>query len=260
MSWDGRWLAHAQRDGTVHLCDLSAGREQSSFCPYPGTYVQPDTMRILADGRFLAMRPDEDQLALNIWDTKTWQQPEPWRSLNALSRRACWTVDATRDGQFLAAGCYDGQIMLSDLAAGRHLEPFNAHRGIVTEVAFSSDGRWLASASWDGALRLWNVREGCAAGSFGEPGVPFYGIAFSPDGRRVLSGGLAGAVSVVLWDVPTSQHLLSLAPPGSFFFRPRFSPDGRTLAVWNSAQHSTVFWSVQSLEEIDAERDAGSGR
>lgn len=260
VSWDGRWLAHAQKDGTVHLCDLSAGREQPSFCPYPGTYVEPDTMRILADGRFLAMRPDDGRLALNIWDTKTWQQPEPWRSLNALSRKACWTVDATRDGQFLAAGCYDGQIMLSDLAAGRHLEPFNAHRGIVMELAFSSDGRWLASAGWDGALRLWNVRERCAAGSFGEPGVPCYGIAFSPDSRRVVSGGLAGGVSVVLWDVATSQHLLNLAPPGSFFFRPRFSPDGRTLAVWNAAQHSTVFWSVRALEEIDAERGVGSGR
>jgi len=260
VSWDGRWLAHAQTNGTVHFWDSSLGHEQGSFCPYPGTYVEPGTMRILAGGRFLATRPDDGRIALNIWDTKTWHQPRLWRSLNALSRKSCRTVDATRDSQTLATGCYDGQIMLWDLSADCQIASFNAHRESVMELAFSADGRWLASAGWDGALRLWDVRERREAGSFGEPGAPYFGIAFSPDGCRVVSGGLAGAAPLVLWDVATCQHLLDLAPSGSFFFRPRFSADGRTLAVWNSARRTTDFWRVPALAQIDAERDTGSGR
>jgi serine/threonine protein kinase/WD40 repeat protein len=253
VSWDGRWLAHAGTNGVVHFWDREAKREQSSFCPCPGDYPEWGTMRILADGHLLAVRCTG--AALHLWRTTDWQEPEPWRSLNAVGRGACFTVDASRDARFLATGQNDGRVFLWETRTGRQLAQFPGHREVVTDVAFSPDGRWLASAGWDGALKLWDVRQRCEAGSFGRLETPCYGITFSPDGRRVVNAGLGGPLSVMIWDVATQQHLTDLVGPGMLFFTPRFSPDGRTLAVWKYIENSTCFWSVPALEDIDKERE-----
>jgi WD40 repeat protein len=255
VSWDGGWLVHVERDGTVHLWERAAKRERSSYRPYPDVGPERGSMRLLANGRFLAAR--FDGVALRIWDTRSWQEPEPWRSLNALGRGACTTTDGSRDGVLLATGQNDGQVVLWEALTRRRLASFDAHRETVMEVAFSPDGRWLASAGGDGALRLWNVRNRREAGSFRRSEAPCYGITFSPDGRRVINGGLMGSLSVVIWDAATRQHLTDLVGPGAFFFVPRFSPDGRTLAVgrYEYGQVVTCLWRVPTLAEIDAERE-----
>jgi WD40 repeat protein len=79
-------------------------------------------------------------------------------------------------------------------------------------------------------------------------------VAFSPDGRRLASGGLAGSLSAVIWDVASQQHLTDLVAPGFYFHCPRFSPDGRTLAVWKYEVDVTFFWRVPAVADIDAER------
>ncbi len=262
VSWDGQWLAHAGTNGVVHLWERDAPRKRTAFCPYPGDCPEPGTMRLLAQGRLLAARPNTSVEVLHIWNTLTGQQPEPWRSINALQRGACTTADASRDGRFLATGHKDGRVFLWDAVTGDQLAPFDAHRGKVMEVAFSPDGRWLASAALDGTLKLWDTRQRREAGSFGRNETPCYGITFSPDGRRVVNGGLIGSLSVVIWDVATRQHLTDLVGPGMFFYAPRFSPDGRTLAVWKCyGEDLTCFWRVPALADIDAaERQKGEGK
>ncbi|HRZ34929.1 MAG TPA: protein kinase [Candidatus Paceibacterota bacterium] len=263
VSWDGQWLAHAGTNGMVHLWERGAPRERTAFCPYPGDYPEPGTMRLLAQGRLLAARPNNTFTELlHIWDTVSGQQPEPWRSLNAVQRGGCITADASRDGRFLATGHRDGRVFLWEAVTGDQLAPFDAHRGKVMEVAFSPDGRWLASAGWDGALKLWDVLKRSEAGSFGRNETPCYGITFSPDGRRVVNGGLLGSLSVVIWDVATRQHLTDLVGPGAYFYAPRFSPDGRTLAAWKCyGEDRMCFWRVRALEDIDAEdREKGEGK
>lgn len=254
VSWDGRWLAHAESNGMVHLWDRTAGGARTSFCPYPGARPERGTMRILVDGRLLATRGVGKGVALHLWDTRNWQQPEPWRSLNTLGRDACTTVDASRDGRFLATGYNDGQVMLWEPSTRRRLALFHGHRQTVTEVAFSPDGRWLASAGWDGALKLWDVRQRREAGSFRGSEAPYYGVTFSPDSRRIANGGLTGSLSVVIWDVATRQHLTDLVGEGAYFFTPRFSPDGRTLAVWRYHYDVTYFWGVPAFPDGDTER------
>jgi WD40 repeat protein len=206
------------------------------------------------DGRFLATRGVGKGVALHLWDTRNWQQPEPWCSFNTLGREACTTVDASRDGRFLATGYNDGRIMLWEPSTRRRLALFHGHRQTVTEVAFSPEGRWLASAGWDGALRLWDVGQHREAGSFRGTETPCYGVSFSPDGRRIANGGLTGSVSVVIWDVATRQHLTDLVGQGTYFFTPRCSPDGRTLAVWRYHHDVTYMWRVPALPEGDTER------
>ncbi|HRZ57198.1 MAG TPA: WD40 repeat domain-containing serine/threonine-protein kinase, partial [Candidatus Paceibacterota bacterium] len=255
VSKDGRWLANAETNGMVHVWDQETHQECASFRPYPDTTPERGTMRILARGRLLLSRPNNVvQHPMNLWDTRTGQQPEPWHSLNTEARLGCITAEDSMDGRLLATGHFDGRVLLWDAESGDQLAAFDAHRECVMEVAFSPDGRWLASAGWDGALRLWDVHRREAAGQFGRTEAPAYGITFSPDGRRAASGGLTGPVSVGIWDVATREHLTGLVGPGCFFFAPRFSPDGRTLAVWKYTEDVTCFWRVNALEDIDRQK------
>ncbi|HOY60642.1 MAG TPA: WD40 repeat domain-containing protein, partial [Verrucomicrobiota bacterium] len=254
VSKNGRWLAHAETNGMVHVWDRDVHRKLSSLRPYAETHPEVGTMRILAQGRLLLSRPNNIvQHPMNLWDTRTGQQPEPWRSINAETRGGCITADDTMDGRLLATGHFDGRIVLWDANSRDLLASFDAHRELVMDVAFSPDGRWLASAGWDGALRLWDVRQRAAAGQFGRTEAPAFGITFSPDGRRVASGGLTGPLSVSIWDVATRQHLTDLVGPGFYFFAPRFSPDGQTLAAWKYNEDVTCFWRVLAFEDIDSQ-------
>jgi len=149
VSWDGQWLAHTGTNGVVHLWERDAPRERTRFCPYPGDYPEPGTMRLLAQGRLLAARPNHTfTVLLHIWDTVSGQQLEPWRSLNAVQRGGCTTADASRDGRFLATGHKDGRVFLWEAVTGDQLAPFDAHRGKVMEVAFRPTDGGLPRPVW----------------------------------------------------------------------------------------------------------------
>ncbi len=57
----------------------------------------------------------------------------------------------------LAVGA-SGSVDLRDATSGAIVRTIVAHRGEVTDLAFSPDGRWLATAGADGRLRVWDSR------------------------------------------------------------------------------------------------------
>src|SRR5262245_4679968 len=67
------------------------------------------------------------------------------------------SVAFTADGKFLASGDEAGTIKLWEVASGKELVSFEAHRSRVWSLAFSLDGKTLASAGDDWKLRLWEV-------------------------------------------------------------------------------------------------------
>jgi WD40 repeat protein len=134
------------------------------------------------------------------------------------------------DGSQLVSVGTDNTMRLWDGVTGesRHVL-MDDYIGItLSRVAFGLDGRLLVATGQDGRLWAWDTLTG-------EPRTLFDGrleaecVAFSPDGN-VMAAAVAGANTVVLWDVDRNRYLREL----NYVSRPlniAFSPDGTTLAA-----------------------------
>ena len=77
-----------------------------------------------------------------------------------------------------------------------------------------------------------------------------HSLAFSPDSKR-LAVGSSGLEAIKLWDVESSQELLTLEGVGSLFSHTAFSPDGNVLGSMNDGGLLHL-WCAPSWEEIAA--------
>ncbi len=110
-------------------------------------------------------------------------------------------------GTHLASGGRDGNVSLWDVANGRLLFTFPAHKKGVNAVIFSPDGDLLATGGNDAVARLWDPVSGGNQGQMigGTYAVP--DIAFTPDGASlaVVNGDV-----VRLRDVASGRFVQTL--------------------------------------------------
>jgi WD40 repeat protein len=205
----------------------------------------------LANGRLVTTILDYGtEVPLRIWDTTTWQQPEPWRSANTgRVDQSIVNAESSRDGRLLATALVVGRVFLWDVASRRQLAQVEA-AGLTGTCppAFSPDGQRLAFCNRAGAIGLFDVSTLRVTGTFAAR-TPPSGLAFSPDGRRLASTPGGALAAVTLWDVATQGRLIDVTSEPNIYFSPQFSPDGRTLTVM--CRGETFFWRVPTLAEID---------
>jgi WD40 repeat protein/uncharacterized caspase-like protein len=113
-------------------------------------------------------------------------------------------------------------VRLVDLRNGAEPRVINAHRGLVSALAFRPDGQVLATASEaELTIRFWEVSTGRLIASLdakpAKAGVE--SLAFSPDGRLLASGHWPaedGVSRVMIWDAVALKplHVMKDDGPG----------------------------------------------
>jgi WD40 repeat protein/class 3 adenylate cyclase len=193
---DGRYLAAGSLfDGRVTI--FGADGERITVLEEPA----PNYIEMLAfspGGRALAVaktnvnEPAHSQVS--IWD---WDRGEVDQAIDAAATALAF--DPT--GSTLAAGLFDGNVEIRDVATGELVRGFQAHSGRVGDLAFSPDGAWIATAGEDGTVALFDAARG--ERRFVLPGHGFLvsGLAFSPDGRRLITTAPDGVVRVWTLDL-----------------------------------------------------------
>ena len=106
----------------------------------------------------------------------------------------------------LLAGSEDGKVRIWDLAAGKIIRSFHAHRGGVVSIALMSDGRRLITAGMDNQIKIWDIGRGTQLDTLGsEHGLEHAGL--SPRGRLCLCS--TNDWSLHVWDVKYKKRLAS---------------------------------------------------
>lgn len=211
FSPDGRVLAIAGTDSTVHLVGVANGKPYGQALTGAGTDLQfsPDG-KVVATGGI--------GMSVHLWDLATGKpHGQPVGDAGSFFR-------FSPDGKLLAAVDAGYTVRLWDVATGR--PHGQALPGSGEFFQFSPDGTILATGDGPGyTVRLWDVATGMP---HGQPlSGAWWGFRFSPDGK-LLATADGGAV-VQVWDVGTGKpYGQPLIEAGREF---EFSPDSKLLAT-----------------------------
>ncbi|MBE9042551.1 pentapeptide repeat-containing protein [Oscillatoriales cyanobacterium LEGE 11467] len=153
------------------------------------------------------------------------------------------TVAFSPDGECLATGDADREIVLWSPIDGQKRLTCKGHSSWVWSVAWSRDGRILASGSEDRTVKLWDARTGNLLNTLHGHTNPIWSVAWSPDGKTLASSSEDRTIK--LWDIPTGKMLQTLLGHEGWVRSVAWSPDGKTLAS-GSEDRTVKLWNLDS--------------
>ena len=172
--------------GTIHLWDLSAGKEQS---PLQVSKEIIGAVALTADGQLLAAKDRSG--SIKLWDlaaNKERASLGPWH---------VWLLSP--DSRTVAGGGtgLDGQLQVWDLATAQLKASLEGHTRRVESLTYSPDGQLLASAAQDGRVIVWDpASRKRLMHSWQLPG-PVPHVYFAPDGRHLATVNGNGSVYIL---------------------------------------------------------------
>jgi RNA polymerase sigma factor (sigma-70 family) len=262
VSPDGKTLASAgvaastgNGENFIRLWDVASGQETGRLRAARPSGWGP--LVFSPDGKYLVCGRNW----LQVWDLASGKRlpqfggSEPPGTPPGLSRAThggVLQVAVAPDGKTLVEGNIDGKVYVWDLAMGKPLRQFQAHKEMVTALALSPDGKRLATTTQDrtGTLVLWDLATGKAIHRLQAENDILGVLAFSPDGHVLVSAGLntrnGGNSPVEFWDPAQGKKVRrSEGLPGIGCVA--FSRDGKNLAV--PTGHGIVVWEVATGRE-----------
>jgi hypothetical protein len=227
---------------------ITSGAKLSLWNPDTGTRE-----RIIDQSRGayagVAFSPSGDRIALGDYT-------QPDDTFNVLILNASdWTVRHTLtghtsivhslawspDGSLVAAGAYNGLVLVWESASGTLLHRFEGHTASVVTAAWSPGGQVLATAGLDKTIRLWDTREGKLVDILRGHRDRILNLHWSANGESLHSMGLGRTLRE--WNARWGrlERVRECPGPGSF------APDGRSVVTHNRDWDKvTRLWDVQT--------------
>ncbi|KAL5633037.1 hypothetical protein ACGC1H_003509 [Rhizoctonia solani] len=167
--------------------------------------------------------------------------PSTWE-LTSLIR----SVAFSPGGDCVVLGDDQGRISVQNAYDGKCLvQPFKAHKKVVTSLGVSSDGMQIVSGSHDMTLSVWNIHDGSLiTGPYKGHTNRVTSVAFSPDVAHIVSG--SDDCTVRIWGPQVvTISMISLTGHAQEVKSVAFSPDGSRV-VSGSVDHTIRLWDLSS--------------
>lgn len=255
---NGHWLAVGTGDGKIKLYETKNLELKHTLEGHRGGVTS------------LSFSPNSELLAsgamdggIIMWDVHRGEEShirsaEEWRQPPIGHACETYSVDFSPDGEILASGGQDGDVILWKLEDGRRLSRLYTfsqdERNMVRSVKFSPNGDFLASAILFEPAQLWRVqsKEGWSLMSEEYDGeMEVVVITFSPSGGFLALGMDDGKINLLRVIEGEGNGEISEELTGTFKGHNKqissvsFSPDGQLLAS-GSYDNTMRLWKVEN--------------
>lgn len=173
-----------------------------------------------------------------------------------------YTMAASPDGLYVAAGCFDGKIRVWDRHTWKLTRTIAAHSGKIVSVRFAPVGCVFASASEDKTIKVWDLAGG-ENPLHPEPlhtlqnNAAAYAVTFSPDGKYLAGGGENDIVNIwrtSAYDQRPEKIVISRDPAKPDYVNDiLFSPKANYLAIASGKGSVYVYitekWTPKTILE-----------
>ncbi|XP_041849088.1 telomerase protein component 1 isoform X3 [Melanotaenia boesemani] len=220
MSLDGKLIVVGTGQGMLHILHSQTGQEVKSLvssCDGISTCVFLKDARLAStsfDGRIEVwdiengcrtalidghtnmitasdITPDRKHLATVSLDfmLKVWSSAKGHEvaSLPTSSPLNCVTFNP--EGHLLAAGCWNGNIIVWNWLQSKTVTSLCGHQRSVRSLSFSPSSSMLCSGSVSGEVRVWSVPTSTCVGCFQAHSGATEALSFLEEGALLLSGG-----------------------------------------------------------------------
>ncbi len=235
LSPDGKFLATAGVDASLHVWDVEAGKEICNpLLDYNGFRgpawttdgknvlavfckdvlliwdFQNDTLRkypIAVEWGFrISISPDNKYLAFAgsgaysaLLDFKTGEILAKLPQENSSA-----AVQFSPDGNTLATAGHARKLYLWEVPTGKPLKTLSGHKEAIEILQFSPDGKTVACGCWDSAIYLWDLSSYSVIHMMRGPGGNVRGLRFTADGTQIIAAGYNDN-AIRVWDVESGE-------------------------------------------------------
>ena len=231
----GAWLASGGGDGQITLWDAESRQPRHLLAGHTG---QVRGLLFAPDGQLLFSSATEPDVFIWRVDTAELHSRLPGQQGNPPAVLAIHP-----NGDLLAVGLANGQIVLWDWATAQPLAHLEGHRNSLTSLAFAPHGRLLASSGVDGQTIVWDLPTNQPAyDPLRAHGGITWAVAFHPTNDWLATAGNDGVIR--FWEASSGQSIRQpLALHTDWVTSLAFSPTGTHLAS-GSRDTSVIIWDL----------------
>ena len=181
FSPDGQKLVSGSDDFTIKIWDV-AGKRLFSTLSHITDFARSQV-------KVVAFSPDGQKIAtagrhLKIWDIHT------LREIMTIRHEAwIYEVAFSSDGQYLAIGDVNGQIIVRNLKNQQDIIQFRGDADSIAALKFSPDNQILASAGYNSGVKLWKLSTWELTGTLPTTAT-VTDLSFSPDSSTLAGTNL----------------------------------------------------------------------
>lgn len=200
ISPDGKNYALASSSGAA-VYDFETNNVQ--YVISSGQWVQSVTYS--PDGAVLATGTSWSESSAQIWDARTGERIGELVAENNVGR-----VRFSPDGKWIAAGTWDGDILIWDMQSLRLVKTLTGYSDFIYSIDFSPDGNRIMAVGRRNNAMVWDLKTGdvlaiIRTGNFEGSGV------FLTDGVLIAIKGSQNAIAI--WDVDKDERVAEYKHP-----------------------------------------------
>jgi len=151
------------------------------------------------------------------------------------------------NGALMAVGSETGRIEIWDMRVRQEMHSFDAHRGLVSAIAFSPDKRpILATAGNDNVVNLWDPVLGKPLFSISSHSAPVAALAFRHQRAFIASGSIDG--TIIISDLRSKKTVKVFRGHTSGVNVLLYTSDGKYL-ISGSEDGTVILWNTITYEK-----------
>ncbi|MFL5753670.1 MAG: WD40 repeat domain-containing protein, partial [Bacteroidia bacterium] len=217
ISHDGKYLAIAFYNNTIHIIDIAANKEYTVFKDHPATN------NVIVDIKF---KETENKLVSvdavkNVFVFDISAKKKILGVSNTMFSPICVEVHPKQD-YFLVNDMK--KVDYCKFSTGEIVKEYQNRGNRLLNMTYDQQGKYLATAGSDISIKLWNLSENKIERTI--PG--FFPLIFTNDGKKLIT--MYNSIGLATWNPETGEKLQDINTEYELIQNLSVSADGKYLA------------------------------